>query len=221
MSKWIKNTSGTTKIWAGQAVANGDYYNLEAAEEARWANDSNVLADIGSGDLTVARANDGANDISDVSLAVNFLKDIPAAVDADGVPLSRQRAFANADGFRVRFKGISGTATNSTSTNIDYCVLEERYINGIRLILTDHHTDDAINFQIVDVDNVLGYGAGLVLDEFGSTWSIDSTVSTQSDVIVPYPAKIIAGLYIRLVYISAGSVDVKVKANLYLHKKAA
>lgn len=130
------------------------------------------------------------------------------------------KPFADADGFRARFKGISGTATKDTTTNIDYELTEDRYINGVRLMLKDHVDGDYVDFQIIDIDNILGLGANTVLDEFGSTWYMDSAIRTQPDVIVPYPAKILKDLYIRIKYTSVGTTNnVKVRANLYLHKK--
>lgn len=141
--------------------------------------------------------------------------------DAEGAPLARARAFANSDGFRARFKGISGTAAQDTTTDIDYKLTEERYINGVRLIADNHVMGDKVDFQVVDVDNILGYGAGVVLDEFGKDWYLDPNVCTQPDVLVPYPAKILANLYIRLKYHSVGtSNDVDLKCNLFLHKKS-
>lgn len=141
--------------------------------------------------------------------------------DAFGNDIKTSSPFADAQGFRFRGKGIAGTATKNTTTNIDYKLTEERYINGVDLLIKDSVWGDYVKFQVVDVDNILGYGAGTVLDEFGSDWYIDPNVCQQGQVIIPYPAKIIANLYIRIVYVSVGTVnDVELKANLFLHKKA-
>ena len=143
------------------------------------------------------------------------------ALDAEGIPLQRLGAFCDSEKFRFRGKGMSGTGAAGTLTNIDYKVTEERFINGVRLILANHTIDDNVHFEIVDVDNVLGYGAGLVLDRFGDTWYVNPDMACQGDILIDYPAKIYAGLYIRVVYNSEGETDVKVKANLYLHKQTA
>lgn len=142
--------------------------------------------------------------------------------DSSGYYILKSYPFTDACNFRARFKGISGTATKNTSTNIDYLIDEERYINGVRLILKNHVDGDFIHFEVVDVDNILGYGAGVVLDRFGDNWYIDEDIKTQPDIIVQYPAKIAEGLYLRIVYTSIGLVnDVNIKANLYLHWKSA
>lgn len=140
--------------------------------------------------------------------------------DADGIELSRLRAFANSDGFRFRGKGISGTATKNTTSNIDYKLTEERYINGCNLILKNHAFGDSVKFQVIDIDNVIGYGNNVVLDEFGTDWYIAEDAQNQGVILLPYPAKILANLYIRIVYNSVGILlNVSVKCNLFLHKK--
>lgn len=128
--------------------------------------------------------------------------------------------FSDSDGFRFRGKGISGTATKTASTNIDHKITEERYINGINVILKDQSFGDSLKFQIVDVDNIVGYGAGVVLDEFGTDWYVSDDTQTQGQIILPYPAKVISGLWIRIIYKSIGTTnDVSVLCNLFLHKK--
>lgn len=46
---------------------------------------------------------------------------------------------------------------------------EGRYIKNGAVWFVDYHADDYIKVQVVDVDNVLGYGAGLVIDSFVDT----------------------------------------------------
>ena len=231
--KKLKNNKQTASSWCGQEIQPGEYYTLLLTEEAKWASDDIVLSDIGSGDLVV---NNGTADITSVNLAINFLKDIPV-LGADGTPLIRSKPFSDADGFRFRGFGISATATKETTTNIDYKLTEERYINGVDLILKDHEFGDTAKFQVVDKEYVYAgilypadYGGipwstaqpnGVVLDEFGTDWNIASDEQHQHPVLLPYPARILVDLYIRIVYTSVGTVnDVKLRANLFLHKKS-
>jgi len=120
----------------------------------------------------------------------------------------------------MRFRGASFTDTVSanSSKDIDYQITQERYINGGKLIVKNIGQDDKITFQVVDKDNVLGFGAGVVLDEFIKDFylPINESLNVQLD----YPAKIIAGLYLRLKYTNTNSIDAVVKCNLYLHWKA-
>ena len=164
---------------------------------------------------------------------------IPEKDSSGNILAPYNHPFSSSAGFRARFLGMKGTATKAvdsqtpTTSNIDKLVDEDRYVNGVRLILNNHEWDDYLHFEIVDKDGVgvsLGWydqntfdtvlGGLYVADRFGEEWQLDDSIKTQPDVVVPYPAKIYAGLYIRIVYISTGTVnDVDVNANLYLHKK--
>lgn len=129
------------------------------------------------------------------------------------------KAFADADNFRFRGTGISGSVEAGESGNVQHKLTEERYINGVRPVLKNHEFGDSMHFDIVDVDNILGYGAGVVLDRFADDWYVNPDMACQGDILIDYPAKVMAGLYIRVVYHSTGTEDVEVKVNLYLHKK--
>lgn len=128
------------------------------------------------------------------------------------------KPFADSMGYRARFQGVVGTATAGQATNIDYQLTETRYINGVHLMLKDHVYGDTIDFKVVDMDNILGYGAGVVLDTFGTAWNVASDSEAQFPVVLSYPAQLVQGLYIRVVYHSTGESNVQVRANLHLHK---
>ena len=181
-------------------------------------------ADLSEGDETIldglVDAHDGTPLSQNEVTNVNIVTDDSVPKDSDGVPLARQRAFANDDGFRFRGKGISGTATKNATTNLDYKVTEARSINNVKLIYKNHVFGDTVKFQIVDVDNIYGYGAGLVLDEFGLDWNLEEDRQGQGQEMLPYRASIVTNLWIRIVYISVGTEnDVSLRVNLYLHKK--
>ena len=141
--------------------------------------------------------------------------------DSSGKVITRLAPFCLTEDFHFRGTGVSGTASNGTTTNINLDLTEERYINGVRLILQNHVFGDSVNFEVVDKNNILGYGAGAVLDRFGADWYVNPDSACQGDILIDYPARVIAGLTIRIVYNSTGAEDVGVKANIYLHKKMA
>jgi hypothetical protein len=142
--------------------------------------------------------------------------------DSEGAILSRPRAFASADNMRFRGTGTQGTATKTTSSNIDLKVTETKFVNGLEMVAKNHVFGDSAHFQVVDVDNILGAGAGLVLDQFGTNWYLAEDVQRQGPYILPYPAQVLAGLYLRIVYNSVGTTDdVELKVNYFLHKKTA
>ncbi len=122
-------------------------------------------------------------------------------------------AFSNAGMFRFRGHGVSGTASKTTTTNIDHVLAQDRFINGVQLILKDHVYGDSVKFQVV-------HPTAGILDEFGTDWFVAEDKQEQGQIMVPYPASIPAGLTIRLVYNSVGTVNnVKVRMNLFLHWK--
>ena len=92
MAKWIKNADTLDHTYVGQLIPAGTYYEIQLTEERDWANNSTLLTDIGSGVAVVAKDDSGSNDIVDVALGINYLKDIDnAPVDTDGAPLTRTK----------------------------------------------------------------------------------------------------------------------------------
>lgn len=74
MAKWIKNTDTIDHTWVGQLVEDGTYYEIQSSEEVSWANNSQLLTDIGSGKAVVAKDDSGTTDITDVATGINYLK---------------------------------------------------------------------------------------------------------------------------------------------------
>lgn len=129
--------------------------------------------------------------------------------------------FESSYGLRFRGKGITGVADPLTNSNIDYKLTADRYLNGCQLIIKTANWGDYVKFQVVDVDNILGYGAGTVLDQFGDTWYLSSAEQNQGVFKIEYPAKIVVNLYIRIVYTNTGALPVNVACNLFLHQLPA
>lgn len=130
------------------------------------------------------------------------------------------RKVADADADKCHFKGfgISGTATAGTTTNIDYKLTEERLVYGGQAILKNHTFGDTLKFQVVDVDNILGYGAGAVLGEYMNSWYLAEDTQVQPTVMVDFPTKIMANLYFRIAYNSVGATNVSVCVNIFCFK---
>lgn len=178
----------------------------------------------------------GVDNADTLDFETNFkAKGNKTFTDSDGIPLSKPRAFSNSDGFRFRGKGIHGTCTAGTNTNVDYKLTEERWINGVDLMAKNQLLGDSIKFQVVDKDYAYAgilypvtYGGtawsvvmptGVVLDEFGTDWYLAEDTQKQEQVLLPYPARVLVNLYIRLIYNSTGSDNVELYINLFLHKK--
>lgn len=139
--------------------------------------------------------------------------------DANGRPIYASSPFSDAGGFRFRGASFKGTIDANTTKGIDFKIEHERWINGGRAIINNIGEDDRVTFQVVDKDNIFGFGAGVVLDEFISDFYVPQDGNLE--ISLAYPAKIIAGLYIRLNYTSTHESGCILKCNLYLHWKAA
>lgn len=110
----------------------------------------------------------------------------------------------------------SGTAIAGTTTDIDYKIEGKYMIYGAAMIYDNAVNGDYIAFQIVDKDNVLGYGANVVLNEWVKKWYVpfaEKRWKVTSDVVTQLP---VAGLYARLKYTSTGATDVPIKINYYM-----
>lgn len=121
----------------------------------------------------------------------------------------------------VHFNGLHtvGTATAGTTTNIDLKLTDDHLITGAVFMRKAGVWGDTVKMQVVDVDNMLGYGAGTVLNQF-IDWVLPDAPAAGMEITfqVPYPAKIITGLYLRVVYTSTGANDVGVGVDWVLHK---
>ena len=142
------------------------------------------------------------------------LVDLPA----DKVLATESLPFTNPSGFRFRGASFSGTVSGESTTDIDYEITQERWVNGGRLLVSAIGPEDKITFQVIDKNNVLGFGANVVLDEFIKDYFVPDEGNLE--VRLDYPARIIAGLFLRLKYTNSNTSSITVKCNLYLHWKA-
>jgi hypothetical protein len=126
------------------------------------------------------------------------------------------RSLSDFNAYRVNFRGFgySGTATAGQTTNLDFKLTESRLVYGGQLFLKNHVFQDKFHFQVVDVDNILGYGAGTVLGQYMQDWYVADDVVAQPPILVNYPTEVFAGLYIRVAYISTGAVNVSAAINI-------
>lgn len=130
----------------------------------------------------------------------------------------RRKSDMTADICKFRGQGISFTATAGATTDYDYKFTAARILEAPLVMAKNQAWGDYLRFQIVDVDNVLGYGAGAVLDEFATTWYMDDTQRVQPKVDLWYSAEVLANLYIRVKYTSVGATNVEIKINLCNHQ---
>lgn len=130
----------------------------------------------------------------------------------------RQSEYSSKD-LNLNFIGNQFTIPKGTTYNCDYKILDDLLVDGGRIIATNVVAGDSVTCQVIDKDNILGYGAGFVLNQFVTTWYLVPGQNLQWDFTVNYPAKVYAGLWIRVIYNSVGTeTDPWVAINYKLHK---
>lgn len=127
----------------------------------------------------------------------------------------------NSDKVLYRGKGISFTATAATTTSYDFKFSEDRILTSGYAILDNQANGDYITIQVIDIDNVLGYGANTILDEYLTEWYMIYDQAYQPPPPHSYPALIQAGIYLRVKYTATGVLDIPVKMNFTTHKPRA
>lgn len=136
----------------------------------------------------------------------------------------RKVADLDSDKAKYRLQGFKGTAavaniiTGPVLTNIDWKFPEDRWISGGILIAKGTHWGDKIALQIIDKDNILGYGANFVLDEYVSDFYLISDSEFQIQIESPYIALVYGNLYLRVAYTNSSTTDaVEVAMNVVCH----
>lgn len=233
MAKWIKNTTDSNKIWVGQVVDAGSYYEIKSIEEKTWASNSLLLTDIAIGDAIVAKDNSSNNDIIDINSAIDYLKDdLPQEVTMTNSISTA--GVKDPNNMRARLIGIiNETVTAGETVNLDWCSTQLQYLgedkcsffDGIQYYAKDAIIGDTSHFQVVDKD---GAGVALgwytqeqfdamgeyIIEDFGYDWYM--IPNTMEDIML-YKARIIPGMYIRVKYHSIGTEDVHIIVNLFRH----
>lgn len=134
-------------------------------------------------------------------------------------------AYARTDQFAFAGEGFTSSAPrNGSTTNLDYKITAERYINGIQILCSNTGAGDKAAFQIVDKDNIFGAGANYVLQEFATNWQIADSNQDQGILQLPFRGKIPANCYVRIKYTAVNNVlggNVTVAINLFLHRKTS
>lgn len=125
-------------------------------------------------------------------------------------------------GLRARLVGTHySTIPNGSTTQLDWQIPQlswlgsdkQAYFDGLEYCASSSEIGDTISFQVVDKDGLV-YPAGTVLEEFASDIYVMPDTLNRT---VLYKAKLPAGMYLRVVYKSTGSTDVKIVCNIFRH----
>lgn len=150
----------------------------------------------------------------------NQTVDINAPKDSEGRLFFRNGNVSIDEYLRVRHKGIlEDTIASGQTKNIDWkieqlqynAVNKPSYMTGIKYGVSGGNFGDKVDFQIVDKDDILGYGPNTVLDQFGdNVFVFANEVSEMRE----HKADLITNLYIRAVYKNIGPNEAKFYCTL-------
>lgn len=115
-------------------------------------------------------------------------------------------------------KGLRAVISASGSTNIDLDITDDVLLVGGFLIVTPAFDGDTVDFQVV-------HPIAGVIAQFISGWQLDPSTAKQDTPTSKFPAKIPAGLKLRVVYHATGpdllgllNTQIVVKINFDMHK---
>jgi len=115
--------------------------------------------------------------------------------------------------------GVKDIVPFGTVKNIDFKIAgNPKFLSGAEFYTKGSAVGDFITVQIVDVDNVLGGGAGLVVRQLINKFYVFPELQMILD--LPFSGRIPKDLYLRLKYTSVGLVNVDVLCNYLLFTRA-
>ncbi len=118
----------------------------------------------------------------------------------------------------AKHDGIYQVCTKNSTTNIDFVMPGNRYLSGANWHIWDSVPGDYFKFQVIDIDNILGYGANFVLSTWVDKWYVasDNWIFHQSQT----SGLVYGSLYLRAEFHSTGVIlDPKVFVNYHLSLK--
>lgn len=126
--------------------------------------------------------------------------------------------FADRGNLKFRAKGISFECASEAYTVQDYELTENFFCNGAEVLFYTQETHSHVTFQVVDKNNVLGFGENLVLDTFVDNWNLSAKVDRNGPITLNYPALLRLGLFIRITVFNASLLNTTCFVNLFLHQ---
>lgn len=114
-------------------------------------------------------------------------------------------------------QGVIGSCAPSSTANMDYDLTDDMLLTGCVFMINDSNWGDFVNFQVIDATGALTGTPGTVLSQFASSWYVPGN-NTNIELKIVYPAKVIAGMGLRVVYNNVGANAASFAMNYELHK---
>lgn len=121
----------------------------------------------------------------------------------------KMSAFSDPEGKRARFTGgFKMNIPAGETVTQDYLITEDRFVTGAKYWVEGSNFGDKVDFDVIHPVY------GISLDKFIANWY----VWDGSEQLDTYPAKLVAGLILRVTYYNTGVDDAKFIVNMFLHK---
>lgn len=118
----------------------------------------------------------------------------------------------------INAQGVSATVSNGETSNLDYLLTDDCLLTGLVFFTSATGYGDYVQLQVVDTSGAFTGTAGTVMLQPATNWYVNpgSYLSMDAD----YPAKIPAGLTLRLVYTNTALPlgSTRIFMNYKLHK---
>ena len=112
--------------------------------------------------------------------------------------------------------GVHGVVAADATTALDLKITGDRwYCSGGAMHVFAPACGDYLALQLVDKDNILGYGANFVVRTFLENWYIPKNGQDMLD--IPYGGLLPKDLYLRLLYTNTTSFETMVAVNYFFH----
>lgn len=144
MAKVIRNIDIIEHTYAGQIIAAGASYTIQAGEHFKWVGSDTLLADIADGK---AQVNNGIDDILGIAAQINYLLDQDTSPkDADGSVIIRPKAAKAGWTYHLTAPEFCTSKIDSlyhkdiTGTDLNQCTV--KYYDASNVELTTQGTCD-------------------------------------------------------------------------------
>jgi hypothetical protein len=195
--KKVKNIDSVEHTWVGQTIPSGEYFEIESTELGKWQNDASFITSITNAEAVM---NDGESDITDIVKALDFLK--------DKEPIEVVTLFEKNDkDLKIASFAIEVDTETGEAEGVVAVGAGGRYVDaGIAWFDTANALDRIKHAELVDLDNIFGYGSGFVvkclhdddISEENQGWRIPyKRGHVEVDTMAGY-GYIPEGLYIRV-----------------------
>lgn len=122
---------------------------------------------------------------------------------ADGRLVVTQGPYAYTEE-NARFVGFRYICPSGTTSNHDELITSSIRLQGGHYWAATPSIGDTVSLSVVDKDNILGNGAGVVLAEYVKTLPL-APWNHQAEIIAPTAGLVVAGLYLRMTYTNVGA----------------